>query len=173
MTTFVLTHGAWGGSYGFHKVRRLLQAEGHEVFTPSLTGIGERSHLIAETIDLTTHVTDLVNAIEYEDLSDIVLLGFSYGGMVVTSALNHIGDRVSHLVYLDALVPADGQSAPSCSAKTLHHPIRVSGGYHPPRGQWPTRSSKRGPTRDAPTSRSAPFSSPRRSPHRSSTTRSR
>ena len=106
-----MVHGAWGGSYGFAKVRRLLTASGHEVFTPSLTGIGERSHLAHPGIDLRTHVTDVVNAVLYEDLENIVLLGFSYGGMVVTGALDHIGSRVRDLVYLDAFVPTDGESA--------------------------------------------------------------
>jgi len=86
MTTYVLVHGAWGGSYGFRSVRPLLQAEGHQVFTPSLTGIGERSHLTSPTVGLSTHVLDVVNAIR-------------------------IGDRVRHLIYLDAIVPADGMSA--------------------------------------------------------------
>ena len=110
MTTFVLVHGAWGGSWGFRLVRRPLREAGHEVFTPSLTGIGERSHLTSPQVNLSTHVLDVVNTILYEDLTDIVLLGFSYGGMVVTGALEHVADRVSHLVYLDAFVPADGQS---------------------------------------------------------------
>ena len=88
-----------------------MWAAGHEVFTPSLTGIGERSHLAGPMVDLSTHIQDLVNVILYEDLTDIVLLGFSYGGMVVTGALDHIGDRVRHLVFLDAFVPVDGQSA--------------------------------------------------------------
>jgi pimeloyl-ACP methyl ester carboxylesterase len=110
MATFVLVHGAWGGAHGFHLVRPLLQEHGHAVFTPSLTGIGERSHLTGPQITLSTHVRDVVNHILYEDLSDIVLLGFSYGGMVVTGALDHIGDRVRHLVYLDAFVPLDGQA---------------------------------------------------------------
>lgn len=113
MTTFVLVHGAWGGSYGFRKVRPLLRAQGHEVFTPSLTGIGERSHLTGPLVGLTTHVLDVVNTVRYEDLDDMVLLGFSYGGMVVTGALDAIGDRVRELVYLDAFVPADGQSVVS------------------------------------------------------------
>ncbi len=108
--TFVLVHGAWGGSYGFRRVRPLLREAGHEVFTPSLTGIGERSHLAHAGVNLRTHITDVVNTVLYEDLDDIVLLGFSYGGMVVTGALEHIGDRVSDLVYLDAFVPDDGQS---------------------------------------------------------------
>lgn len=109
-TSIVMVHGAWGGSYGFRQVRPRLAAQGFEVFTPSLTGIGERSHLAHPGVDLSTHVRDVVNTVLYEDLRDIVLLGFSYGGMVVTGALDHIGDRVSHLVYLDAFVPEDGQS---------------------------------------------------------------
>ena len=110
MTTFVLVHGAWGGSYGFRAVRGPLRAAGHDVFTPSLTGIGERVHLASPQVNLTTHVTDVVNTVLYEDLSDIVLLGYSYGGMVVTGSLEYVADRVAHLVYLDAFLPADGQS---------------------------------------------------------------
>jgi pimeloyl-ACP methyl ester carboxylesterase len=110
MSTFVLVHGAWGGCYGFRKIRRPLWEGGHEVFTPSLTGIGERSHLTSPQVCLTTHITDVVNTVLYEDLREIVLLGFSYGGLVVTGSLEHIGDRVRHLVYLDAFVPGDGES---------------------------------------------------------------
>lgn len=79
--------------------------------SPSLTGIGERAHLASPLVNLTTHVHDVVNHVLYEDLRDIVLVGFSYGGMVVTGALAHIGERVKHLVYVDALVPGDGDSA--------------------------------------------------------------
>ena len=110
MAVFVLVHGAWGGAHGFRKVRGPLRAAGHEVFTPSLTGIGERAHLTSPQVCLTTHIADVVNAVWYEDLGDIVLLGFSYGGFVVTGALEHIGDRVRHLVYLDAFVPDDGDT---------------------------------------------------------------
>ncbi len=113
MTTYVLVHGAWGGANGFHLVRPLLQAEGHTVFTPSLTGIGERAHLTGPLVHLTTHIHDVVNHVLYEDHRDVVLLGFSYGGMVVTGALAHIADRVRHLVYLDAFVPSDGDSVAS------------------------------------------------------------
>jgi pimeloyl-ACP methyl ester carboxylesterase len=119
MTTFVLVHGAWGGSYAFREVRRRLFAAGDEAFTPSLTGIGERSHLTGPHIGLDTHVTDVVNTVLYEDLDDFVLLGFSYGGMVVTGCLDHIGDRVRHLVYLDAFVPADGQNVPDITGRPL------------------------------------------------------
>ena len=111
MATMVLVHGAWGGSYGFRQLRPLLTAAGHQVFTPSLTGIGERSHLAGPDVTLSLHMQDVRNTIFYEDLDDILLLGFSYGGMVVTGLLDDIGDKVRQLVYLDALVPADTQSA--------------------------------------------------------------
>jgi len=111
MASIVLVHGAWGGSYGFRQVRPLLAAAGHDVFTPSLTGIGERSHLAHPNVDLDLHVQDIRNTIFYEDLDDIVLLGFSYGGMVVTGLLDDLAAKVRHLVYLDAFVPDDGQSA--------------------------------------------------------------
>ena len=114
--TFVLVHGAWGGAHGFGKVRRLLRGAGHEVFTPSLTGIGERAHLASPQVCLTTHIADVANTVLYEDLRDIVLLGFSYGGLVVTGALEHIAGRVSHLVYLDAFVPGDGDSLETITA---------------------------------------------------------
>lgn len=110
MTTYVLVHGAWGGAHGFRHVRRALREAGHEVFTPSLTGIGERVHLVSPQVGLSTHVTDVVNTVLYEDLDGIVLLGFSYGGMVVSGAVQHVGNRVASLVFLDAFVPRDGDS---------------------------------------------------------------
>jgi pimeloyl-ACP methyl ester carboxylesterase len=113
MATFVLVHGAFGGAHEFRLVRSRLVAEKHEVFTPALTGIGERSHLTGPQVTLRTHVEDVANLFEYWDLHDVVLLGFSYGGMVVTGALQEIADRVGHLVYLDALVPANGESLDS------------------------------------------------------------
>ena len=110
MATYVLVHGAWSGAHCFAKVRRLLQHDGHQVLTPSLTGIGERAHLTGPQVDLSTHVWDVSNAVLYEDLSEVVLLGFSYGGMVVSGAMTHLADRVTELVFLDAFVPADGES---------------------------------------------------------------
>ena len=110
MAKFVLVHGAWGGAHGFRHVRRLLSAERHEVSSPSLTGVGERVHLSSPLVGLGTHIRDVVNHVLYEDLDDIVLMGFSYGGFVVTGALEHIAERVSHLVYLDAFVPSNGES---------------------------------------------------------------
>jgi pimeloyl-ACP methyl ester carboxylesterase len=119
MAVFVLVHGAWTGAHGFRAVRRLLQARGHEVFTPCLTGIGERVHLASPQVGLSTHVQDVVNCLEFEDLHDIVLLGFSYGGVVVTGVVEHAAHRVRELVYLDAFVPDDGQSLTSLTDSGL------------------------------------------------------
>jgi pimeloyl-ACP methyl ester carboxylesterase len=113
MATLVLVHGAWGGAHGFRHVRKLLRAEGHEVSTPSLTGIGERVHLASPLVNLGTHVRDVVHHVLYEDLDEIALVGFSYGGFVVTGALEHIAERVKHLVFLDAFVPKNGESLTS------------------------------------------------------------
>ena len=84
MATFVLVHGAWHGSWCWKRVRSALRQAGHEVFTPTLTGIGERSHLLAQTVDLNTHTLDVLNLILWEELDDVVLCGHSYGGMVVS-----------------------------------------------------------------------------------------
>jgi len=110
MSTYVLVHGAWGGSFGWRKVRPLLQRAGHEVYTPSLTGLGERAHLATPQVNLSTHIQDVYNAIWYEDLSDIILIGHSYGGMVVSGVADRLPQRIRDLVYLDAFLPADGQS---------------------------------------------------------------
>lgn len=110
MTTFVLVHGAWGGSYGWRAFANLLRADGHEVYTPSLTGLGERSHLGGPNVNLSTHVADVENVFKYEGLSDVVLVGHSYGGMVVTGVADRIPELISHLVYSDAFLPRDGES---------------------------------------------------------------
>jgi pimeloyl-ACP methyl ester carboxylesterase len=132
VATFVLVHGAWGGAHGFRKVRRILQDGGHDVFTPSLTGIGERVHLVNPQVDLTTHVHDVVNHILFEDLRDIVLVGYSYGGAVVTGAIAHIGDRVRELVYLDAFVPDDGQTVASLTGRPPAYPVLAEPWLAPP-----------------------------------------
>jgi pimeloyl-ACP methyl ester carboxylesterase len=119
MATYVLVHGAWSGAHGFRLVRAALQDSGHRVFTPSLTGVGERAHLTSPGVGLSTHVSDVVNHVLHEDLHGIVLLGFSYGGCVVTGALEHIAARVRHLVYLDAFVPEDGQSVLSLGGRAV------------------------------------------------------
>lgn len=117
MATFVLVHGGWSGAHGWRAVRRLLTAGGHEVSTPSLTGIGERVHLVSPQVDLTTHVQDVVNHLLFEDIRDVVMVGYSYGGAVVTASLSHVADRIRELVYLDAFVPADGDTVAGLSGR--------------------------------------------------------
>lgn len=126
MATYVLVHGAWSGAQTWRKVRPLLRAAGHEVFTPSLTGLGERVHLASPQVTLSTHIQDVVNMLLFEDLEDVVLLGYSYGGMVVTGSLEHIAPRVKHLVYLDAFVPKDGQSVYSVNGTVVEDPFTQS-----------------------------------------------
>jgi pimeloyl-ACP methyl ester carboxylesterase len=109
MTTFVLVHGAWRGSWIWKRVRKELQARGHEVFTPTLTGVGERSHLSAKTVGLETQILDVVNLIQWEDLRDIVLCGHSYAGCVVTGVADRMPERIRALVYLDAFVLGYGE----------------------------------------------------------------
>jgi pimeloyl-ACP methyl ester carboxylesterase len=110
MTTFVLVHGAWSGGWCYGRVASLLRARGHTVFTPTLTGQGERSHLLSAGVNLTTHIADVMNVFRYEGLADVVLAGHSYGGMVVTGVADRIADRVAALIYLDAFLPENGQS---------------------------------------------------------------
>jgi pimeloyl-ACP methyl ester carboxylesterase len=108
--TFVLVHGAWSGGWCYHKVADRLRAKGHRVFTPTLTGQGERTHLAGDGVNLSLHITDILNVFHYEDLSDVVLAGHSYGGMVITAVGDHTPAKVRALVYLDAFLPDDGQS---------------------------------------------------------------
>lgn len=110
MTTFVLVHGAWHGGWCYKRVARLLRGAGHEVYTPTLTGLGERAHLMSRSIDLGTHIQDIVGVIRYEELSDVVLCGHSYGGMVIAGVAEQIAATVRSLVYLDAFVPENGKS---------------------------------------------------------------
>lgn len=108
--TFVLVHGGGHGGWCYNKVARRLRSAGHEVYTPTLTGLGERKHLLSVDTDLTTHITDIVNTLIYEDLHEVILVGHSYGGMVITGVADRAADRIRELVYLDAAHPADGQS---------------------------------------------------------------
>ncbi len=110
MATFVLVHGAWSGGWGYQKTARLMRAEGHEVYVVTLTGLGERSHLSHPGITLSTHIQDVVNVFEYEDVTDAILVGHSYGGMVITGVSGRCADRIRTLVYLDAFLPANGQA---------------------------------------------------------------
>jgi pimeloyl-ACP methyl ester carboxylesterase len=108
--TFVLVHGAWSGGWGYARVAALLRSRGHTVFTPTLTGQGERAHLFSGAINLSTHIEDVLGVFRFERLSEVILAGHSYGGMVVTGVADRIADRVAGLAYLDAFVPQDGQS---------------------------------------------------------------
>jgi pimeloyl-ACP methyl ester carboxylesterase len=110
MVTFLICHGAWSAGWAWKKVRPLLRAAGHEVFTPTYTGLGERAHQSSRAITLDTHIADVLGVIDCEDLRDIVLLGHSYGGMVATGVADRAPERIARLVYLDAFVPESGQS---------------------------------------------------------------
>ncbi|HEY7913517.1 MAG TPA: alpha/beta hydrolase [Blastocatellia bacterium] len=110
MATIVLVHGAWGGGWAWKHVAPLIRLHGHDVFTPTLTGLGERIHLAGPGINLDTHIEDIVHLLEYEDLYNAVLVGWSYGGMVVTGVLDRVPERLAHVVYLDGEVPRDGES---------------------------------------------------------------
>ncbi len=114
--TMVIVHGAWGGSWAFKRVDSLLSAKGYNIYRPQLTGLGERVHLARGDIGLSTHVDDVVNTILFEDLRDITLIGHSYGGMVITGVADRMPDRIKRLIYLDALVPNDGESLNSIFA---------------------------------------------------------
>jgi pimeloyl-ACP methyl ester carboxylesterase len=109
VATFVLVHPAWLGGWCWRKLVPLLRAHGHEVHTPTLTGLGERAHLAHPGIDLKVHITDVVDVLAYEDLHNVVLVGSSSAGMVITGVAEQVPDRISQLVYLDAFVPDDGQ----------------------------------------------------------------
>ena len=108
--TYVLVHGAWHGGWCWKYVREILEDSGHQVYTPSLTGLGDRVHMRNQNVNLSTHVDDIVNLIRYEGLSNIILVGHSYAGHVVSLVADKIKDKIKHLVYLDAVLPTDGKS---------------------------------------------------------------
>ena len=110
MATFVLVHGGHHGGWCYKKVARLLQAKGHIVYAPSMTGMGEREHLRFPGMNLDTHITDIVRILEVDDLSDVILVGHSYGGMIISGVADRVSARVAHRVYLDAAYPKNGES---------------------------------------------------------------
>jgi len=115
-STYVLVHGAWHGGWCWKKVAPALRAAGHEVYTPTLTGLGERAHLANPAIDLAMHIADVVNLLEAEELDKVVLVGHSYGGMVVTGVADRAASRLRRVVYLDAFLPENGK----CLLDYLH-----------------------------------------------------
>lgn len=110
MATIVLAHGAWSAAWAWKKMRPLFAAGGHQFFSPTYTGLGERAHLATPEIDLSTHIQDVCAVMEFEDLKDVTLLGHSYGGMVATGVADRMPERIARIVYIDAFAPRDGQS---------------------------------------------------------------
>ena len=110
MATYVLVHGGGHGGWCYQRVTPLLQAKGHRVYSPTLSGLGERSGLLTDAIDLAMHAEDVAAVLHYEDLRDVILVGHSYGGMVITGAADKAADRVGKLVFLDAATPRNGES---------------------------------------------------------------
>ena len=108
--TFLVCHGAWSAGWAWKKMHPLMQAAGHRLVTPTFTGLGERAHLANPSIDLETHIEDILNVIKYEDLREVALIGHSYGGMVASGVADRARERIAQLIYLDAFVPRDGQS---------------------------------------------------------------
>lgn len=108
--TFVLVHGAWHGGWAWVRIADRLRALGHRVFAPTLTGLGERAHLLHPGINASLHIADVVAVIHYERLSDIVLVGHSYGGCVVSGVVEHVPEKIRSIVFLDAFIPDDGDA---------------------------------------------------------------
>ena len=109
--TFILVHGAWHGGWCYGRVTRLLRDRGHDVYAPTLTGLGERSHLYSPAVNASTHIRDVLDLIAWEGLEDVVLAGHSYGGQVTTAVADAVPEKVRALAYLDAFVGEDGKSA--------------------------------------------------------------
>jgi pimeloyl-ACP methyl ester carboxylesterase len=125
--TFVLVHGAWHGGWCWRRVADLLQAKGHKVFTPTLTGLGERSHLLRPGINVSTHVTDVVNVIKWERLDDVVLCGHSYGGLVVSGVAEQIAGKIGSIVFLDAFLPDNGDSMATLTSQAVRDQLKAAG----------------------------------------------
>ena len=135
--TYVLVHGAWHGGWCWKTVAQILRAHGHQVFTPTLSGLGERAHLLSKAVDLSVFIQDVVNVLEYEDLTDVVLVGHSFGGLPITGAADRVPQRIRQLVFLDAVVLEDGQTAfsrlaPEIVARRIAQSNETSGGLSIP-----------------------------------------
>ena len=146
MSTFLVVHGAWTGGWSWKKMRPLLRARGHEVFTPTLTGVGERAHLARPEVDLSVHVEDILGVLATEDLRDVILVGHSYGGMVATGVADRASECIAGLVYLDAFVPRDGQSlaeliGPQARAATVEAQRDLGDGWRVPPNPMPPDTS--------------------------------
>lgn len=129
--TFVLVHGAWHGGWCWKKLAPLLRVDGHTALTPTMTGLGERAHLLTPEVNLETHIADIAAVIECEDVERVVLVGHSYGGMVIAGVASRIAARLSHIVYLDAFLPEDGKALKDYAPVP---PTRADGWRMPPAG---------------------------------------
>ena len=133
MAIIVLAHGAWSAAWAWKKVRPLIAAAGHQFFTPTYTGLGERAHLASPSNDLEIHIQDVLGVLKFEDLRDVVLIGHSYGGMVATGVADLARDRVAQLIYLDAFVPANGQAlidlVPPAERQRLLDSVKAGDGW--------------------------------------------
>lgn len=162
MTTFVLVHGAWHGGWAWQRVEPLLRQAGHEVHAPTLTGVSERAHLVSPSVGLSTHVQDVARLIQAHDLNDVVLLGHSYGGQVITGVADMIPDRIAKRVYLDAFVGDDGEAAIELQPETVAGHYRESVRDHGFGWLIPVRSlAKMGVTDEA----DVAWLAPRLTPH--------
>jgi pimeloyl-ACP methyl ester carboxylesterase len=121
--TFVLVHGAWHGGWCWQRVAARLREDGDSVFTPTLTGVGERAHLLRAGIDLNTHITDIVNVLKWEDLKDVVLCGHSYGGFVISGVAEQAAPLIRSIVFLDAFVPNNGESVQDLTGPAVREAI--------------------------------------------------
>jgi pimeloyl-ACP methyl ester carboxylesterase len=141
MAVFVVAHGAWSAGWAWKKMRPLLREAGHEILTPTYTGLGERVHLATPSVDLSTHIQDIVDVLTFEDLRDVVLIGHSYGGMVATGVADRARDRIAQLVYLDAFAPKDGESVmdlqPEAVVQRFRDAARANDGWRIPPNPMP------------------------------------
>ena len=126
--TIVFVHGAWGGGWQYKKVQPLLEEAGYTVYRPTMTGLGERVHLARPDIGLSTHIEDIVNVLEFEELYEIVLVGHSYGGMVIAGVAERVPERIAKLVYFDAILPEDGESVMSLFGDAIDTMATAGGG---------------------------------------------
>jgi pimeloyl-ACP methyl ester carboxylesterase len=135
-TTFLVAHGAWSAGWVWRKMHPLMRAAGHQLVTPTYTGLGEREHLANPSIDLELHIQDMLGVIKCEQLRDFVLVAHSYGGMVATGVADRVPDRIRKLIYLDAFVPTDGQALiellPAAVAERMRAGVKAGDGYRVP-----------------------------------------
>ena len=131
MATIVLVHGGTSGGWAWKPIASKLQNEGHDVYTPTLTGLGERVHLLSREIGLDTQITDIVNVLVFEDLHDVILVGHSLAGMIITGVADQVSERISRLIYLDAVLPENGENSMGLLVpewrKVTEHMIQTQG----------------------------------------------